>query len=252
MYTSISAVNNERILEENLLASSIIADCSTQLILQRNYQSASLAYNKAILMAKSDIMIFVHQDVYIPSGWQACLEKALTRLKDKPWAVLGIIGKNRNKEVVGRTWSTGLGCEVGKRIEGPVPVETIDELLIVVNKKSGIRFDENLPGFHLYGTDIVQTAIEMGYEAYVMDAPVIHNSLPVKKLGPDYAACYHYMQKKWKQRLPLDTLILPITYWGWPLNTKKIKQYFYRNHSRGNYSRLHDPSIKAKELGYER
>ena len=37
-------------------------------------------------------------------------------------------------------------------------MQSFDELLIVLRRDSGLRFDEGLPGWHMYGTDIVQTA----------------------------------------------------------------------------------------------
>lgn len=248
--TVVAAVNNHLVLTSNLLHSSLLNQVNVQFIQAEGFSNASQAYNYGIDQSIGDYLIFAHQDVYIPSSWQGCLEKALLQLKDQPWAVLGIIGKTKKNEVVGRTWSTGLNSQVGHKIDKPVPVESIDELLIVVNKKSDIRFDENLPGFHLYGTDIVQTAIKMGYGAYVIDAPVIHNSLPYLKYDKGFVESYRFMRKKWKSILPITTLVTTINRSGWPLWKKLIKQYFKRD-NRSFYKRLDDPAAKAKELGYE-
>lgn len=251
MFTIVAAVNSDLVLKANLLASPIVNDCKAQAFFQRGYKSASLAYNEAMLEANSDLVIFVHQDVYIPGNWLEYLEKALDWLGDKPWAVLGIIGKTLEGQVVGRTWSTGIGKEIGGLIQVPVIVESIDELIFVVNRKAGIAFDENLPGFHLYGTDIVQIAKKAGYDSYVFDGPVIHNSLPVLNLDKYFCQGYSYLQKKWPESLPIKTLVTTITRFGWPLKKQLIKQLFKKD-NRLSYQRLDDPQAKAKELGYEK
>ena len=246
----ITAVNDDSVLKTNLLASPIIQDAGLQVIMQRGYSSASLAYNEAMTRAESDILMFIHQDVYLPAGWYERVLRALKKLENHPWAVLGIIGKTKDNLVKGRSWSTGIGKEVGCRLQVPEPVESIDELVIVINKKSGIRFDEQLPGYHLYGTDIVQIAKDQGWESYVIDAPVIHNSLPVKKLASDFSSIYPYMQRKWCRKLPIPTLTASITRYGWPLKKITLKQLFH-NSNRSVYQRLESPHRKAQELGYE-
>ncbi len=249
--SAVVAVSNEDVLHANALASPIFETVNIPSVLQRGYLSASLSYNEGMAKVKTDIVIFVHQDVYIPKNWLGYLEKALDWLGDKPWAVLGIIGKTKVGRVVGRTWSTGIGKEVGCHLQEPVIVESLDELICVVNRKSGIMFDENLPGFHLYGTDIVQIAKKAGYDSYVFEGPVIHNSLPILKLDKYFYQGYAYLQKKWHESLPIKTLVTTITRYGWPLKKSMISQIF-QNDNRNIYRRLDDPAEKSKELGYEK
>jgi hypothetical protein len=111
---------------------------------------------------------------------------------------------------VGHVWSTGLNKLLGQQFTQPIAVHSIDELLIVVRRSSNIRFDERLPGFHLYGTDIVQTALSANKGAYTVCAPVIHNSRPILYLPPDYLAAYEYLRRKWSARLPIQNCISPI------------------------------------------
>ncbi|WP_155322049.1 hypothetical protein [Desulfosarcina ovata] len=197
-------------------------------------------------------MVFAHQDVYFPNGWFSNLSRIIDELnkKDKKWAVLGIIGVDINGAIEGRTWSTGLRKEVGCSLTYPRLVQSIDELVIVINRIAGIVFDEKLPGFHLYGTDIVQTAILNGFSAYVIDNPVIHNSLPIIKLDNGFTKAYRYMKKKWKTILPIKSPVTTITRYGYPLFKKRIRQML-KYTDRGSFSRLADPGLKAKELGYE-
>lgn len=251
MFTIVVASNDDAVLQGNLLSSEITANEQTELLVQQKFDSAALAYNDGLMRARSDLVLFVHQDVYIPTSWQETFRQAIKNLQGRPWGVLGIIGKSRENRVIGRTWSTGIGKEIGCRILTPELAESLDELLIVVNKKTGICFDERLPGFHLYGTDIVQTAKRSGWETYVINAPVIHNSLPVKKLGSDFSLAYRYMQRKWHRKLPIPTLTASITQYGWPLTKITLKQLFKKD-NRSIYQRLDNPRNKAQELGYEK
>jgi hypothetical protein len=242
----ISAVNDDNVLWSTLKLSPMIQR-GVPLLVQKGFTCASKAYNHGLRQSGCTCVIFAHQDVYFPRDWIETLNRAIDALRDRKWAVLGIIGKDRN----GRAWSTGIGQEVGRKVEGVVPVTTIDELVIVLNRKSGLQFDERLPGFHLYGTDIVQTAIQAGYETYIFDGPVIHNSLPVTRLDRSYWNAYQYMQKKWRKILPIDTLIVPITRFAWPVHKSRIKNMIRLGASRDQFRRLEDPAGKAHELGYE-
>jgi hypothetical protein len=246
----VAAVNDDTTLESNLLRSPMLCSNHVNVLLQRGFKSASAAYNAAMRQSDRSIMIFAHQDVYIPDGWERRLFAAIGCIGDD-WAVLGIIGKDEDGQVGGRTWSTGIQKEVGVAMDTPRRAAGIDELLIVINMRSKITFDEGLCGYHLYGTDIVQIALNQGLGAYIIEAPVIHNSLPLVGVDPLFEQGYAYLQKKWKKKLPLDHLIVPITRWGWPLRKYKIRQRIKKRRNRAQYSRLPDPRAKSKELGYE-
>ena len=66
---------------------------------------------------------------------------------------------------------------------------SVDELLIVLRIGSGLRFDERLPGFHLHGTDIVQSALHRGLGAFAIDAPV--NTFTSIVVGPSLMLRYN-------------------------------------------------------------
>lgn len=254
----VTPVNDEQCLNENLAASPMLQGDSISLIVQRNYKSASAAYNDGLDSSDADIVIFAHQDVYFPRGWDKKLRSAIQalELRGETLGVLGVIGANKNGNLVGGAWSNGLQWKIeSEKFVSPAPVRTFDEIVLVLRKNGGLRFDDNLPGFHLYGTDIALSAIKAGLGAYVFDAPVIHNSIWRKKLGLSYVAAYRYMQRKWKDELPVHTLVLPITRSGWPLLKKWIKEkrkWVVRQWKpMPPRIRYPDPSRKARELGYE-
>jgi len=222
----IAAINDENILLRDLASSSIFENNSNYLM--RNYASASTAYNDGIDKSTSEIMIFAHQDIYFPDCWQNKLSEEIDKIEevDKNWAVIGVFGINKEGEYIGHCWSTGMGKIIGNDFTMPRIVCSVDELVIVIRRSSGLRFDEKLPGFHLYGTDIVQEAFAKGYNSYVINAPVIHNSKPVISLRGSYTSAYSYMSDKWKKELPINTVIAKITTFGVPLMRLKLRMFF--------------------------
>ncbi|MFP4216366.1 MAG: glycosyltransferase family 2 protein [Phycisphaerae bacterium] len=248
----IAAVNNDLVFEQNLAASPAVR-AGARVHAIRDAANASEAYNRGAAEAETDLLVFAHQDVYLPPHWQQRLCAAVDWLAthDPDWAVLGIIGLGDDGDVTGHTWSAGLAAEVGRKAHQPTLIKTIDELVIVLRQASGLQFDPDLPGFHLYGTDIVLSAREQGLGAYVIDAPVIHNSLPVQELDAGYEAAYRYMQRKWRHRLPLQTLVVPVTRTRLPLYLQRLKVRKRKLLGwRPQQARHRDPAALAEELGY--
>ena len=256
-FAVVSAVNNETILASNLQRSPFIANGSVDLVGQRGYPSAALAYSQEGLSAiESDIIVFAHQDVYLPLGWDRRLLLAIAELEmnGRNWAVIGVAGMAVSGGISGRAWCAAHGCELGVRLRGPVPVVSLDEIVIVLKRSTGLRFDSRMPGFHLYGADIVQSARAAGYEAFVFDGPVIHNCRPVLWADKAYARAYRFMQRKWWNNLPIPTPCMTITKTGWPLFRDRHLRYLAKTVFRRDdptHSRIHDPEDISRRLGYE-
>ena len=220
-----AAVNREDVLRENLKASPCVADHRALLLIESGHRSASIAYNRLIDRCQTGVLVLAHQDVYLPRGWDVGLVRAIERIESlgKPWGVLGVIGKSADGTLLGAVWSNGLQSHIGTRSNDMQSAVSIDEMIIVLNLRAGLRFDEHLPGFHLYGTDIVQECHRTGHDAYVLSLPAVHNSVPVVELDPSYVAAYRHMQQKWDSVLPIPTCVLPITRMGWPLRRYLVR-----------------------------
>lgn len=245
----IVAVNDEEILKNNLSKSPLLRDPDVEFIPLTDFKNIGLAFNHGLSLANGEILVFVHQDVYIPCNWRKQLEDSISSISTR-WGVIGLVGVTDNNNIVGRSWSNGLQKEVGVKVDVPNPVVSVDELLFVVNARADLSFDENLPGWHLYGTDIVQTALKQGLSAFVVDAPVIHNSLPVIQFDRNFRCCYRYLRKKWLKRLPISTCCTQITYFAIPLLRRHLRQ-LGKNKNRKVYKRCNKPKQKAIEMGYE-
>jgi hypothetical protein len=119
-----------------------------------------------------------------------------------------------------------------------------------VNRATGLKFDELLPGYHIYGTDIVQQCLAGQWEALIVNAPAVHNSVPVVALDRSFEAAYEYLRKKWRRILPIDTCVLPITRWGWPLKKHQWRQWMRGTQNR-EVNRSERGETLARRLGYE-
>lgn len=208
----IAAVNNDGVLQGNLLKSPD-EELKREVILERGFDSAAAAYNSAIARATGEILIFVHQDVYLPHRWVMALRRSLERLQasDPNWGVLGVFGVSEQGENCGHVYSAGLSLELGCEFDEPVQVGSLDELLLIMRRSAGLRFDESLPGFHLYGTDICLEAARRGLKNYVISSFCIHNSNGLSYLPMAFWRSYFYMQNKWREILPVKTACTTIS-----------------------------------------
>jgi glycosyltransferase involved in cell wall biosynthesis len=201
----IAAVNDASVFSENLQQSPDVASYVIYPI--EGYSSAGMAYNAALDSSTEDILIFLHQDIYLPPGW---MNQVLSQIKslnrsDPNWAVLGVVGVDLEGRVVGRVYSSGLRRIVGRKLERPVQVQTLDEIVLILRRDTNVRFDPDLPGFHLYGSDLCQTALADGYSCYVIDAFCVHNSNGIRMLPVCFWEAYRYLAQKWAGRCPIST-----------------------------------------------
>jgi len=214
-FTIVAAVNSDLVLQQNLLLSPGLFDNGrNQLLIKRDFKSASLAYNSAIDEAEHDLIIFVHQDIYLPDGWFGDLQHTLDILEktDPRWGVLGCSGFRKGApDGRGLVYTRGLGPH-SNRLERPEVVETLDEIVIIIRKASGLRFDSDLPHFHLYGTDICMTARANGLLTYAFQGFCIHNTNQLLVLPKEYYQCYRYVRAKWARYLPIYTSCMTMTF----------------------------------------
>lgn len=207
-WSLVVAVSDEAVLQTTLLASPAI-DSRCQVIRKSGFDCAGSAYNSGLSEATSQIVVFAHQDVYLPEGWTASLARALQTLatSDTNWGVLGVFGVSHGVEskMRGHCYSTGLKRVLGAPFYSPIEARVLDELLLIVRRSSGLKFDDRLPAFHLYGADVCLQASAKGLKSYIIPAFCIHNSNGVRYLPLKYWQAYLYMRRKWWNSLPVLT-----------------------------------------------
>jgi hypothetical protein len=244
--TFVAAVNNKEILQNNLLESPCLRmPRRHQLLVQENYRSASLAYNDAIEKSQNDLIAFVHQDIILPEHWMSDLERALGYLEedDPKWGVIGSYGETRDDNGRGYIYSSGLGI-MGRSFLRPAQVQTLDEIVLILRKSSGLRFDERLPNFHMYGTDICMAAEDSGRKNYAISAFCIHNTSPSLILGRDFYESYRYVKHKWKQRLPIQTTCVRISRFDRHMYRRRIGEFYVRYINRKSFGGSRSSNVK--------
>jgi hypothetical protein len=212
-FVVISAVNDIDILNNCLARSEDIRNGDLKLITIDGATSMAQAYNDGLDRTDAPIVLFAHQDIYLPRGWLdralAVLE-ALTRAHPD-WRVAGPYGVQPDGVHAGRVWDVTMGRELGTAGFASAPVGALDELLLILRNDGSYRFDADLPHFHLYGTDVVQQALADNRSAWAVELPLVHNNRPIESLRGGYASAYTYMRRKWRRHLPIPTAVCTLS-----------------------------------------
>lgn len=252
-WSLIVAVNDPTVLEGTLLKSPDIDD-RCQLITRKDYPCASKAYNDGIDEATNELLVFAHSDVFFPHGWLDRLTRAIRDIAsvDPNWGVIGVIGISTERRLAGYVYSTGLRNTVGGDFAGAVEAVSLDEMVLIIRKSSGLRFDESLPGFHLYGTDICLQARASHMKSYIISDFCIHNSVGIKYLPWAFWRAYLYLRSRWRSHLPLKTCCTEITRGCWPIVTSLRTALQKALFSKSVGVRCSDPAMLYRELRHQR
>jgi SAM-dependent methyltransferase len=191
--TFIVAVSNERQLENNLLASPILQNDRHEIVPVVGTSSAAEAlYNGLSQSArKNKLVVVVHEDVYLPAGWDDRLISGIAEAERRfgPVGVAGVFGVTRSQfgsfERVGKIVDRGSLLTTGHQL--PICATSLDEVVIAFPVQNGsiVGFDETL-GFDMYGSEACLAAWEADQVAVVVDAPCFHNSEAGSDLGEDF------------------------------------------------------------------
>lgn len=238
--TFVVAVNDRAELETNLLASPVARSSRHQWLVvdnvdNRRFESIARLYAESAERADNDLVFFVHQDLYLPEGWEVSVARGLLDLeaRDPEWGVLGAVGaipaleNGDSPKVLKGHWCDPHGYF--RQLPLPHEVESLDEQWLGVRRSRGPRFDPDLPGFHCYGIDLCLTAREMGLRSWAIDAFVWHkfadrsghlitsrdDSEKIRERWSDgfmaeFNPSADYVEKKWSKFLPFQT-----TSWNW-------------------------------------
>jgi SAM-dependent methyltransferase len=205
-------VNNEASLRVNLLASPCLRPGTPHELLQaRGCRTIADGLNAAVTRAKHRWVVCVHQDVYLPEGWDRVLASRLAEAEAKlgPIGVAGVIGAAHEGPIAPNAASPLVGWVLDRdrllRGPGSLPAsaETLDELVLVIPRGTPLTFDPAL-GFHFYGADLCLQARDRGVAAVALEALCFHNQRGVN-LPVDFRASGQVFAKKWGHRLPVKT-----------------------------------------------
>ena len=211
--TFVAAVNSDYTLRMNLMKSPPLqGDHPHQVIITRGAKSAAEVYNAGLEQATNPIVVFLHQDVYLPERWPEDFQQAWTEAEAK-FGKIGVAGayglgghleagKGTGAERTGRIMSHGKWLKEKRPL--PAKVDTLDELLLALPRDTALRFDARL-GFHLYGCDIAMQANAAGLVAAVLPTLCHHNNFTQFPLSGEFSESMKIFREKWKHRVPVHT-----------------------------------------------
>lgn len=191
-FSVVCCINQPEVALSCLLVSPCLAaQAGHQLVLVSGTSSAGAGMAAGLALARHEWLVLVHQDVYLPAGWDVRFGTALdAALVQHPnLAVAGVYGVTAAGVHAGHVLDRGRW--LGAPVTGAVPVRSFDELLLAVRVGSGVCAAAEL-GWHLYGTDVCLAAEEKGWVAAVVDGPCEHRSaLPRMNEAGDAGAHQH-------------------------------------------------------------
>jgi len=174
-----------------------------------NPYSAAQALNIGIDKARGEIIVLCHQDVLFYENWLEMLFDRIQKVEEKTknWGVLGTAGITEKKDnCVGVIYNMGGTLQWQQTVRQPVwPVQTVDELCMIIRKSSGLRFDGGtFDGFHCYGPDICLNALSRNMKNYGILCPMVHNSAAgsLRSGKKDFMKHLNALARKWRASFP--------------------------------------------------
>lgn len=142
-----------------------------------SFASAGAALNHGATLARHDIVVFVHQDVYLHS--LRALEAAGRALaQDEQIGLVGAIGADSAGNLVGRIRDRVV--LLGERAAEPTDVDSLDELLFIARRrlirKEPLSESPEL-AWHAYAVEYGLRARSLGLRVCALDIPLTHNSV---------------------------------------------------------------------------
>lgn len=196
----------------------------------------SKLYARAQAKAANDLQVYVHPDVFLPNNFYDMFMYKLKLIEDSDpnWGVLGTAGITGGvygplissiTDATTGTWRSGIDSK---------EINALDEQLMVLRHGSP-KFDPDLPGFDIYGIDIVLSAKSLGQKSYLLNVAENHKLVDAdgKRFNPNdfwdkiYGAEYKarvnttvdYFRKKWCSSgdLPITgtTFFVDCDGWKW-------------------------------------
>jgi len=212
MVSVICIYNNEKVLNEVLLKSLDGQTVKPELLLidnrnNKKYKSAAEALNNEAENAHGDILVFIHQDMWIHDrDWIENVEKYVNTISD-----LGIAGVH-GMDAEGETWEERVKYSI--KISNtddfnsvpativPEKVQTLDEcVLIVLRRVFDIqKFDaQTFDGWDCYGSDYCLAVAEIGLKAYVLPGLTSHCNLRANYPIHQFKGLLKYQKKLYRK-----------------------------------------------------
>lgn len=209
MGLSIACVYNDPVVRRHCLDRSLEAyDGPVEVELlpvdntEHTYTSAGAALNHAVRQARHDIVVMVHQDVYLHDVDR--LAACARALADERWGVLGANGVTADHLSVGRLRDRVI--LIGQSAPTPVPVDTLDEVLVMARREDLLReplSEQPELAWHAYAVEYALRVRASGRLAGAVDTAITHNSMTTNLARLDDA--HRHVADLYPALLPIRT-----------------------------------------------
>lgn len=180
---------------------------------ERAWSSAAAAYNHAVDVAESDVVLFSHQDIVFLDG--SFISEFIEKVRENHDLLVGVAGAVETEGGYCRKMVSGMyqGSKLWRHhtAESPTMVSTLDECLFGCHKDlfSKVHFDEETcNGWHFYAVDLSLQVQDADASVMVLPASVLHLS------GGNRDDSYYVAQEKLKKKYAKSREVI-VTTCGW-------------------------------------
>jgi len=166
------------------------------------YASAGAALNHGASLARNDVVVFVHQDVFLHS--LEALKEAARQMQPGGFGLLGAVGVRSDGRLLGRIRDRVILA--GDAVVRPTDVDSVDEVLFLAPRSQLLRHPLTESGdmaWHGYAIEYSLRIRRQGLRTGVADIPLTHNSLSVNLERLDVAQ--HTIAERYADVLPVHT-----------------------------------------------
>ena len=166
------------------------------------YRSAGAALNHGASLAGNNVVVFVHQDVFLHS--LAVVIRVAGQMQAGGLGVLGAVGVRRDGRIAGRIRDRAV--LLGVPVQQPADVDSVDELLFMVPRALVLRHpltESPDMAWHAYGVEYGLRVRRLGLRVGVTDIPLTHNSRTANLARLDVA--HAAVAARYPELLPVRT-----------------------------------------------
>jgi glycosyltransferase involved in cell wall biosynthesis len=199
--------------------------CEYELIVidnSENKYSIFEAYNLGINKSSGEILCFLHDDILIHTqNWGIVIANIFN--SNSAIGLVGVAGSKIKTKMPSAWWDCENSCkrmnliqhfasgeikdwQIGWNNETMEEVVAIDGVFMMARKVEGIKFNEELNGFHNYDLNLSFEYIKNGFEIMVTKDILIEH-FSIGKLDESWYNSTLRIHKMYKKILPLSTLI---------------------------------------------